>query len=65
MSGGPYSGAIITTHEVAARHGMIPKKARIDQGRVVPDLDFTSEISELLMKPFGFTSVRKFEAVTG
>src|SRR5438132_13607072 len=32
-------------------------------GNAVPDLDFTSEISELLIKPLTVTSVRKVEAV--
>src|SRR3989442_13939439 len=32
-------------------------------GSAVPDLDFTVEISELLIKPFTVTSVRKVEAV--
>src|SRR2546422_10304787 len=32
-------------------------------GSAVPDLDFTVEISELLIKPLTVTSVRKVEAV--
>src|SRR5437870_12494571 len=31
----------------------------LDYGRAVPDLDFTVEISELLIKPLTVTSVRK------
>jgi hypothetical protein len=36
-----------------------------DEGRPVPDLDWTIEVSVLLISPLALTSVRKLELVTG
>ena len=41
------------------------EKAQADQGNCVPDCAFTCPMSEELIAPFAFTSVRKLDPLTG